>query len=297
MTPKMVDERRPQDYLIHRKNGRTGSTVHSGDETSTIKILNNQPTIQHVNERNAELEKQIEDLTIKLNEVSRTYSKFLSIIAHDLRSPFNAILITMELIKMKLENANKDELSNYVSIASESAVRTIHLLDDLMDWTISQNEHQSLHAVKVNLYEIIEEQIADVIMTVNQKKLSINHYISPDLNVSADLQMVKTIFRNLIGNAIKYTKAGGGITISTLPCKQFVKIVVSDTGIGISQEAQKRLFKMEMLQKTIGTNNERGSGFGLILCKELIEKHGGVLSLVSEEGKGSKFMFTLPHYI
>jgi signal transduction histidine kinase len=109
--------------------------------------------------------------------------------------------------------------------------------------------------------------------------------------------MVKTILRNLIGNAIKYTNNGGEITISATEGKRFIEIVVKDNGIGISPEAQRRLYKIHSFHSTTGTNNEKGTGLGLILCREFIEMHGGNIRIESEPGKGSKFKFTLPHYI
>jgi signal transduction histidine kinase len=285
------------DRNRHRKNGRTQSVHGSIDITETVSPLENLLVLQEMKNKNANSEEQIEALTAKLNEVVRTYSKFISIIAHDLRSPFTAILSSLELVKMKLEKYNFDDLGEYVDMASDSAVRTLHLLDDLLEWTISKNLHKSLSPVKINLCELVEEQISDIMNSAIYKQLSIKHSIDPELHVSADLRMVKTILRNLIGNAIKYTNPGGEITISSSDSNNLVQITVKDNGVGISQEAQKKLYVIDILQNTTGTNNERGSGFGLILCKELVEIHGGTLSLVSEPGKGSKFMFTLPHYI
>ncbi|HLO59792.1 MAG TPA: HAMP domain-containing sensor histidine kinase [Bacteroidales bacterium] len=285
------------DDYRHRKNGRPQSVYSSVDVTEIVSPFDSFLVLQESKNKNTNSEDEIVELNTKLNEVVRTYSKFISIIAHDLRSPFTAILSSLELVKMKLEKYNFDDLGNYVDMASDSAVRTLHLLDDLLEWTISKDVHKNLNPVKINLFELVEEQIADIITLLNYKQLSIKHFIDPELHVFADKRMVKTILRNLIGNAIKYTHSGGEITISSSDCKKFVKVIVSDTGVGISQEAQKKLYIIDKLQNTSGTNNERGSGFGLILCKDLVEIHGGTLSLESEPGKGSKFMFTLPHSV
>jgi signal transduction histidine kinase len=247
--------------------------------------------------RNYALEKLTEQLNIKLAEVTATHSKFISIIAHDLRSPFHGILGSLELLKMKLEQYPVDDLQNYINMAADSAHTTLHLLDDLLDWTISQNREKNFHPVKLNLKKLTEGEIAGTLFMAQQKQLSINHSIAPDINVSADLQMVRTILRNLINNAIKYTNPEGIISIGASEGKRFVKITVKDNGIGISKEIQKRLFNMESLHSTSGTNNEHGSGFGLILCKEFVEIHGGSISIESEPGIGSRLMFTLPHYI
>jgi len=117
------------------------------------------------------------------------------------------------------------------------------------------------------------------------------------MNITADFQMVKTIFRNLIGNAIKYTNNGGEITISASERKKIVEVVVKDNGIGISPEVKRELFTSKAFHSTTGTNNEKGTGLGLILCREFVELHGGKILMESESGKGSEFKFTLPHYI
>ncbi len=253
--------------------------------------------LQEMKVRNFKLEKLTEQLKIKLTEVVATNNRFISIIAHDLRSPFHAILGALELVKIKMEDNQYNDLENYIDMASDSAIRTLRLLDDLLDWTISQNLEKSFNPVKVNLQELLKDEIECMDSLANQKQLSVRLSVAPQLNVTADVQMVKTIFRNLIGNAIKYTKPGGEISIGVSERKQFVEITVNDTGIGITKEAQKRLFKIEALHSTTGTNNEHGSGFGLLLCKEFVELHGGTISVESEPGKGSKFKFTLPHYL
>ena len=287
----------PVENFTHRKNGNTQSANMSGLIAGTAMSSDNNMMLLEMENRNFNSEKQIEQLKIKLDEVVRTHAKFLSIIAHDLRSPFNAILYSLELIKMKLGDHHFDDLESYIFMASDSATRTLHLLDDLLDWTFSQHIDKSLNPIKLNLYELVEDQIAGLLGSAQQKQISISHFIASDLNVSADMQMVKSILRNLIGNAIKYTSAGGEITISASEGKKFVEIIVRDTGIGITQEAQKKLFKIERLYTTTGTNNEHGSGFGLILCKEFVEIQGGTMRVESKPGKGSKFIFTLPHYI
>jgi signal transduction histidine kinase len=124
-----------------------------------------------------------------------------------------------------------------------------------------------------------------------------SHSIDPGLNVVADLQMVKTILRNLISNAIKYTNDNGEITINALENKRDVEVIVKDNGVGISSENQRKLFKIEAFHSTPGTHDEKGTGLGLLLCKEFVELHGGNIRLESEPDKGTRFAFTLPHYI
>jgi len=252
--------------------------------------------IKEMEELNANLENLVEQRTKELNEVVATNSKFISIIAHDLRSPFSSIIGALDMLKEYLDAFSKIEIETYVKLASKSAHRTLNLLDNLLAWTISQNKEKSFDPVKINLYELVAYEIESFINEANQKQIVVGHSIALNLNVSADVQMVKTIFRNLIGNAIKFTNTGGKITISASETNHFVVIVVEDNGIGISNEVQRGLFKMNG-SHTAGTCNEQGTGLGLMLCREFVEMHGGSIWLESKPGKGSKFKFTLPHYL
>jgi signal transduction histidine kinase len=253
--------------------------------------------LHEMEEINAHLEKLVEQRTKKLTEVIVANTKFISIISHDLRGPFGSILYALDIIKHSLNDSNINDIEKYVDVALNYASGTLNLLDDLLAWTISQNEGSRFNPVKINLYRLITDEIESIHASASQKQITLNHSITPDLNVTADIQMVRTIFRNLIGNAIKYTNTGGEISISASERKKFVEIVVKDNGIGISPEVQRVLFKSNVFHSTTGTNNEKGTGLGLILCREFIEMHGGNILIVSEPGKGSEFKFTLPHYI
>jgi len=253
--------------------------------------------LQEMEEINAHLEELVVQRTKKLAEVVTANTKFISIISHDLRSPFSSILYALDIIKQSLNDNDINEIEKYIDMASHYTNSTLNLLDDLLEWTISQNEGNRFNPVKINLYQLVTDEIECIRASASQKEMTLNHSITPDLNVTADIQMLKTILRNLIGNAIKYTNTGGEITISATESKRFVEIVVKDNGIGISSASQRELFKNNENHSTKGTNNEKGTGLGLILCKEFIEMHGGYFRVESEPGKGSKFKFTLPHYI
>jgi signal transduction histidine kinase len=253
--------------------------------------------LHEMEDLNSDLEKLVGQRTKKLTETVATNAKFLSIIAHDLRSPFCSILGVMEILKLNLNDYDKNEIRNYLDLVYNSANSTLILLDSLLEWAISQNIEKSFNPVKINLHELLVDEIKSIFNSATQKHITLNHFVTSDLNVTADLQMVKTILRNLISNAIKYTNTGGEITISASESKQYVEIVITDNGTGMSDEAQRNLFKIEKFHSTAGTNNEQGTGLGLLLCKEFVEMHGGTIRVESEPGKGSKFKFTLPHYI
>lgn len=147
------------------------------------------------------------------------------------------------------------------------------------------------------MLKLIRFEIDSVNTSAKQKHILLNHSISSDLNVIADLQMVKTIIRNLISNALKFTDPGAKINLSASESKPFVEITIQDTGIGMSQEDQQKIFKTDPIHLTTGSNNGHGTGLGLLLCKDFVELHGGKIWMESEQGKGSTFKFTLPRYI
>ncbi len=253
--------------------------------------------LREMEELNTSLELQIEQRTSQLIEIVSTNGKFLSIIAHDLRSPFSSIIGILELLKMSLKEFNWDEVEEYINLVYNSANNTLVLLDNLLLWAVSQNKEKNFIPVKINLYELLDEEIESLKTLALQKQITMSHKVEPGLNVIADLQMVKTIFRNLINNAIKYTHAYGKIVITAVENNQFVEVTVNDNGTGISDKERKKLFKIDSFHSTPGTRNEKGTGLGLLLCKEFVELHGGNIRVESEAGKGSRFSFTLPHYI
>lgn len=253
--------------------------------------------LKEMQELNTSLELLVEQRTSKLVEIVSTNGKFLSIIAHDLRSPFSSIIGILELLKMSLKELNKDEIQEYIDIVYKSANNTLTLLDSLLSWAFSQNKEKNFNPIKINLFDLLKEEIECLKTLAGQKQITISHSIDQKLNVSADLQMVKTILRNLISNAIKYTNNKGEISIQALENNQYVEVIVKDNGVGISSENQRKLFNVEAFHSTPGTKDEKGTGLGLLLCKEFVELHGGNIHLESEPDKGSRFSFTLPHYI
>ena len=290
---------KPAKNTVYNKNERLKSLDLSGvvPDKGTVYEKNLRLRLQEMEELNANLEKLIEQRTTKLAEIVSTNAKFLSIIAHDLRNPFSSILGILEIMKLSMKDKKIGEIEEYIDMAYNSANNTLILLDNLLVWAVSQNKEKNFNPVKINLYELLGEEIESFNTSAKQKQIAMNHSIEPNLNVTADLQMVKTILRNLISNAIKFTNINGEISINALEKQQFVEVAVKDDGIGVSSEAQKKLFKIDLFHSTPGTNNERGTGLGLLLCKEFVELHGGSIWTESEPGKGSRFAFTLPHYI
>ena len=296
---KMQNKKRP---FTNRPKGAELSLksshlyIDKADETN----LSNPELLQRLKELeeiNARLELNTEEQSKKLAEVIETNAKFLSIIAHDLRRPFSSIISVLELLKDSYYDHNLDDVTKYIRMATSSVNGTLSLLENLLAWTSAENKITSFNPVKINVKNLIDEEFENFISAATHKLISLTHTIPPNLHVSADVDMVKTVLRNLISNAIKYSFIGGVITINAEEQKQFVEISVKDNGIGITQEDRKELFKRNELHTTRGTNNEAGTGLGLILCKEFVEKHGGTIRIKSEAGKGSTILFTLPQSI
>ena len=253
--------------------------------------------LEEMEMHNAGLEILLEQRTAKLSEIISTNGKFLSVIAHDLRSPFSSIIGILELLKMSLNDFNRDQIEEYVNIVYNSANNTLDLLDNLLVWAVSQNKEKNFKPVRINIYKLLSEEIENLKTLAGQKQIEIYQNVEPDVDVAADLQMVKTIIRNLIGNAIKYTNTNGKIEVNASITNELVEIAVCDNGVGMSDNDQKKLFKIDKFHSTPGTKDEPGTGLGLLLCKEFAGLHGSDLQIKSEPGIGSRFAFTLPHFI
>lgn len=294
--PNRLAERKKRVYRKKINSKSMNTQLNNSADTATSE-KNLRLKIQELADLNASLEIKIEQRTSKLLEIVSTNGKFLSIIAHDLRSPFSSILGILELLKMSLKEFNKEEIEEYIDIVYNSANNTLILLDNLLVWAVSQNKEKNFNPVKINLYDLLREEIQNLKTLAGQKQIELSHSVEPGLNVSADLQMVKTVLRNLINNAIKYSNPNSEIKIDASEFKKFVEVSVKDNGVGISDENQRKLFKIDSFHSTPGTHDEKGIGLGLLLCKEFIELHGGNIRIESQPGKGSLFAFTLPHYI
>lgn len=259
------------------------------------KILQSQP-LAHNDRKTQETEliKALKESEKHLKELNATKDHIFSIIAHDLRSPFNNILGFSDLL---IENKDDDtftESVKYLNIINSSANNTLILLDNLLNWAISQTGEISFNPVKIVFSNIIMEVLSLEKSIAMAKNISLNYFTADEIEVYADENMLKIILRNLISNAIKFTKVGGHIRIGAISKQNRIEITVSDNGIGMSEEKRKVLFDIYSISTTLGTANEKGSGLGLVLCKEFVEKHKGEIWVESNEGKGSDFKFTLP---
>jgi len=239
-------------------------------------------------------EQVLKESEVELRELNATKDKLFSIIAHDLRSPFNNILALCEILKITIKKPEVEKSEECIGLINSTAKNTLVLLENLLDWAKSQSGQISFESEKINIAAVVQE-ILELSRSIAQTKgISINVVELDEIEVFSDKKILKTIMRNLISNAIKYSQPGGNIRISALEEENQVKITISDTGIGMDGQTQENLFAITTNNPLPGTLNEKGSGFGLILCKEFVEKLGGNIWVESEAGKGSDFKFTLP---
>lgn len=231
-----------------------------------------------------------------LKELIATKDKLFSIIAHDLRSPFNSIIGFSELLLEDSNNILLEDSEQYIKIINSAAKNTLILLDNLLNWAKSQTGQLSFNPEKVLFSEVVQEIITLSKSIAKSKNISLEYSSTDHLEVFVDVNMLNTVLRNLISNAIKFTNFGGHIKVSAALKQNQVEITISDNGIGINKEKCAELFSITSNTTTLGTANENGSGLGLVLCKEFIQKNNGDIWVESEENKGSNFIFTLPIY-
>jgi len=234
-----------------------------------------------------EMEKRSEELE-RLNQVK---DKFFSIISHDLRSPINALAGLLDLLDKGAVSA--DELPKHIKELKARFNHTRTLLNNLLDWTLLQMDKLNLQAAKIDIYNIVEENI-QLLTSVQNKDITIVNDVPKNALGFADSNTVNLVIRNLMTNAIKFTNDGGRVVISAQEKPTEWLVSVKDNGVGMNREVLKMLFDKTAPYTTRGTANEKGTGLGLILCKEFIEKNGGKIWVESSEGTGSTFYFTLP---
>jgi len=247
--------------------------------------------------RDISLRKKVEtEIKIKNEELSKSNAekdKFFSIIAHDLRSPFNGFLGLTEMMAEELSNMNLGEVKEIAVNMRDSAFNLFQLLENLLQWS---QVHQGLITFKpeiLKLYPVAKESLAITFEPAKFKGIKIINDIPADTEVFADRNILQSIIRNLVSNAVKFTNKGGEIILGSRLKDKNVEIYIKDTGIGMSQDLIDNLFILNVKTNRAGTEGELSTGLGLILCKDFIDKHGGSLTIKSIEGKGSTFSFTL----
>ncbi len=254
--------------------------------------------IRHdLHRKNEQLEvanRQLAESEKKLNDMVRTKDKFFSIIAHDLINPFQPLLGLSELLVTDIDRLSDDEIRRYAGMIKESAMRSYNLLSNLLKWTQSQTGRLTYAPEQIYLWDILNEILSFYKENARIKNIHLLNHVDKDVVIYADRELLSAILRNLISNAIKFTGRNGYVKVEARQKGDMVEVIIEDNGIGIEEEKLDKLFDLETATSTKGTENEEGTGLGLILCKEFVEKNGGKIWVESRKGKGSTFHFTVP---
>ena len=243
--------------------------------------------------------KKTEDALIKsekeLSEANATKNMFFSVIAHDLKGPIGNFMQLLNLLKENFNDISNDEKLDYLNILTGLSSKTNNLLEDLLLWARIQMNTIDFTVNETNLKTLTNSSVGIVDEKANEKNIEIKNLVD-DINVKINKSSVKTVIRNLLSNSIKFSHKNSQIVIKSkiLKDNNTIEISVKDNGVGIPKESINNLFKIETTFSTYGTEKEKGTGLGLILCKELVEKNGGTIRVESEEDVGSEFIFTLP---
>jgi len=282
---------------LHKK----GETIWALTTISLIRDSNAKPMFFIAQVQDITTRKKFEEQLIKYTEelklLNAAKDKFFSIISHDLRNPFNSLLGLTEYIAHSYDEMTPLEIKSSVSNVYNSSKQVYNLILNLLEWSMMQSGRLKVNKNIINLADLGTEVLNLYAENAAHKQLKLINNMEQDILIYADKYMIDTIIRNFVSNSVKFTRPGGQITIKGVINGDNAEVSVTDTGIGISTEDQKNLFRIDEQTRHDGTANEKGTGLGLILCKEFIEKNNGVLWVESEEEKGSRFSFTVPRYL
>lgn len=248
--------------------------------------------------RNITDKKKAEDALLeskmKLQELNASKDKFFSIVAHDLKSPFQGLLGFSNLLLEDYKSLDREEIREYVENISSATKGLYNLLENLLEWSRIQTGRKEYFPQKIDLYETVDSEIRLMNSNALRKNITLANLISADTRVTADKNMLTSTLENLINNAIKFTKPGGEVKIFNNQLDDMIEVTVQDSGVGISKEDVKKLLRIDQQHSTEGTDHERGTGLGLMLVKEFVEKQGGTIKIESELNIGTKVIFTVP---
>lgn len=261
--------------------------AYTSKRNTNFKLIekNNQATMQ---------KEALQLLNEQLKETNATKDKFFSIIAHDLKSPYQGLLGYSQLLSKEYSTLTEEEKISFIGNIEKLSSNTYKLLENLLEWARLQTGKINFLPEKFDLMLELYPTISLLKQTSQNKKIDFTYSIDKTISVNADVNMVSTIVRNIVANAIKFTHQGGKVVLTSSIKGDYVEIAVRDNGVGIKPEKLETLFKIDQSTSTEGTASEKGTGLGLLLCKEMIERHGGKIWVKSRENEGSTFFFTLP---
>lgn len=264
------------------------TAIHSDKENKTLYTV-----WRDITERK-QAEMRLAKYAEELKSLNSIKDKFFSIISHDLRGPFQGFLGATSFLVSEIDTLRKEEIKELGEALNVSLKKQFDLLNTLLDWSRLQTGDFFSKAEFVLLRNVVNGIILPFELTASQKKIKLTNSVNYNISVFADINMLSLVIRNLITNAIKFTKENGSVIVSAETKDNSVEITVADNGVGISPDDVKKLFQMDHYYTTEGTLNESGTGLGLLLCKEIVDKYNGNIWVESELNKGSKFIFTVP---
>lgn len=242
-----------------------------------------------------ELNEKLNESQQQLNELINSKNKFFSILSHDLKSPFSSLLGYSDFLMTDLDSLSKDEIRQFAEGINNSSRYLYKLVDNLLQWSLVQTGQMEYDPIRLDLAEIVNSNLLILGGNALRKNINIiNRLQDTEVTAMADHNTINSVIMNLLSNAIKFTEPGGIIEISAHAEGEHVRISIRDNGIGIPEQDLQKLFRIDIRHSTKGTSKEKGTGLGLILCKELVENNGGQISVESTPGRGSTFSFTLP---
>jgi len=293
------DPARNFDELEYRIINKLGNTIWVKNKINIIREENG--TVNKIFgivsdiSLNKKAEADMHNFTENLRELNDTKDRFISIISHDLRTPFSSIMGFTDLL-LKDENLGNEKQRQYISFIKESSANMLALVNSLLDWTRLQTGRIKFEPERMNSKVVIMKSIQMLAGSAIQKEIDLVSKVETDLYVHADESLMLQVFNNLIGNAIKFTKPGGHISVNAEPVveKKYVRFSVKDDGVGIKEADKEKLFRVDTKFTSNGTGGEKGSGLGLSLVKDIVNKHGGDIWVESKKGEGTEFFFSIP---
>ena len=240
------------------------------------------------------LNQQLQETNQQLREANASKDTFFSIMAHDLRSPFTGLIGLTEAMIEGIQDYPQAKFKSFLERLHDSAENTYALLTNLLTWSRLQRGVMDYAPEVISITTIATHNVHLFAAGAEQKQILLNNLVPAGTTAYADLQMIETVIRNLFSNALKFTNPGGTIALSVQSQADVIEVAVADTGIGMDQAQIEILFRIDVKDSRKGTAGEEGTGLGLILCKELVEKNGGTIRVTSEVNKGTTFAFTLP---
>ena len=237
---------------------------------------------------------ELENLNHELKALNISKDKFLSVISHDLRNPLTALLVSSARLNEDPEGLDKKLLTQLSEIIYRTSHRLLDQLNEVVEWAKKQSEKTNFNPSKINLFEGIAESLELLKPNASHKEIKLENKTPKGIFVNADSLMLRSIVQNLVTNAIKYTPQGGSVTINAKSEAQMVCVFVEDSGVGMSDEMKEKLFSKVTSPSLSGTNNEIGSGLGLVLVNDFVSQHGGTVAVESAIGTGTTFKFTIP---